>query len=112
MKTVSVICLLLVVGCSGISVKTIDKEGNVTYNADNRCTVQSSVTVLGIDVQVFDFMGNSSSPQKVRIGYVSSQQQVTPNGNKSSITKTYNLDTSTYDLRMNVDTGFSNDTER
>ncbi len=101
-----VMAWLLSSGCSGVSLKTIDKGGTVTYYEDNSCTVQSSATVLGLDVQIFDFMGSSSSsPQKIRLGYVSSQQQVTPKGVSANISKLYNLNSQTFDLNMNVDTG-------
>lgn len=119
MKTVIVVsAVLLLTGCSGTIGKDtyLDNSGNVvrtTETRDNRCTVQNSVTVLGIDLQIFDFMGSgSSSPSKVRLGYISGQQQVTPLGAKADLTKTYNLDTQTFDLSMTVDTGRSTDTDR
>jgi len=102
---VAVAGALILTGCSGISLKTIDKDGVTTYYKDNSCIVQNSSTVFGLDLQIFDVLGSGgSSPTKIRFGYVSTQNQITPKGASSSLTKEYNLDTDTYEVKMSVDT--------
>ena len=105
-KMIIMMGLMGLMGCSGVSVKTVSKDGITTYTNDNRCVVQSSATVLGLDIQVFDLLATgNSSPQKIRLGYVTSQQQVTPINTSAELTKEYDLDSDRYTVKMTVDTG-------
>lgn len=95
MKKILALSSLLLAGCTSVSetITTYDKDGKIITTIekrDGRCTVQSHVTVLGIDLEIFDFLGNgASSPSKIRIGYISTDNQVTPVGYEAESKKIY-----------------------
>lgn len=78
-------------GCSSVKTEFYDKDGKITQRVeDSRCVVQSHSVVLGLDVEVFDFMGTGgSSPTKIRLGYICADINITPYGMASEFSKDY-----------------------
>lgn len=96
-----VVALLVLSGCSSVSTITTAPDGTTIEQRDGRCIIQSHCTVVGVDLQVFDVLFNGqSSPTKVRFGYVSSDQQITPIGAEASLSKKYNLEADSYDIKL------------
>lgn len=93
-------------GCSSCeTTTTYNADGSVASvsERDGRCIVQSHSTVFGLDLQLFDVLFNGqSSPTKIRLGYISSDQQVTPLGGEAKLSKEYNMESDTYNVELDA----------
>jgi hypothetical protein len=93
-------------GCSSCETTTVYREDGSVLSVserDGRCIVQSHSTVFGLDLQIFDVLFNGqSSPTKVRLGYISTDQQVTPLGGEAQLSKEYNMESDTYNVGLDA----------